>query len=112
MSVPTPTPDATPSPATAAPVPHAASATPAAPPVPPADVHAQFDVDGRIAWLTFNRPDARHAMTWTMYEALVQACDRVDADDQLRVLIIRSTGDKAFISVLVSDIRHSRVPRC
>lgn len=66
--------------------------------MPPADVHAQFDVDGRIAWLTFNRPDARHAMTWTMYEALVQACDRVDADDQLRVLIIRSTGDKAFIS--------------
>ena len=39
-----------------------------------------FDVDGPIAFLTFNRPEARNAMTWAMYEALVEACDRVDAD--------------------------------
>ena len=33
-----------------------------------------------VAFLTFNRPEARNAMTWDMYDALVDACDRVDAD--------------------------------
>ena len=31
-----------------------------------------------LATLTFNRPEARNAMTWEMYEALVAACERVD----------------------------------
>ena len=57
-----------------------------------------FEIDGRIAFLTFNRPDARNAMTWDMYEALVQACDRVDGHDAVRVFVLRATGDKAFIS--------------
>ena len=30
-----------------------------------------FDVDGPLAILTFNRPEARNAMTWEMYDALV-----------------------------------------
>ena len=38
-----------------------------------------FETDGPIATLTFNRPEARNAMTWEMYQALVDACDRVDA---------------------------------
>ena len=54
--------------------------------------------DGPLAILTFNRPEARNAMTWDMYAALVEACDRVDADDALRVLILRGAGGKAFIA--------------
>ena len=60
--------------------------------------HMLFDVEGQIARLTINRPDARNAMTWTMYEALVDACDEVDRRDDVRVLIVRAAGDKAFIS--------------
>jgi enoyl-CoA hydratase len=33
-----------------------------------------------------------------MYESLVAACDRVDADDALRVLVLRGAGGKAFIA--------------
>ena len=33
------------------------------------DVHA-LAIDGPIASLTFNRPDARNALTWEMYDAL------------------------------------------
>ena len=51
-----------------------------------------FDVDGPVAFLTFNRPDARNAMTWEMYEALVEACDRVDADANVRVFIRPRSG--------------------
>jgi len=57
-----------------------------------------FEVDDAIAILTFNRPQARNAMTWEMYDALVTACDRVEQDDSLRVLILRGAGGKAFVS--------------
>jgi enoyl-CoA hydratase/carnithine racemase len=57
-----------------------------------------FEIDGSIAILTFNRPQARNAMTWEMYDALVEACDRVDGDEALRVLILRGAGGKAFVS--------------
>jgi enoyl-CoA hydratase len=57
-----------------------------------------FDVDGPIAFLTFNRPEARNAMTWEMYEALMEACERVDADRNVRVFVLRGAGGKAFVS--------------
>ena len=57
-----------------------------------------FAIDGPIAVLTFNRPEARNAMTWEMYEGLVDACDRVDADDNVRVFVLRGAGGKAFVS--------------
>ena len=55
-----------------------------------------FEVEGPSAILTFNRPEARNAMTWAMYEALVEACERVDADSAVAALILRGAGGKAF----------------
>src|SRR5438067_13814129 len=60
--------------------------------------HTLFETDGSLAMLTFNRPEARNAMTWEMYDALVDACDRVDHDDQLRVLVLRGAGGQAFVA--------------
>src|SRR5207249_9555916 len=60
--------------------------------------HTVFETDGPLAILTFNRPEARNAMTWEMYEALVAACERVDADANLRVLDLRGAGGKAFVA--------------
>src|SRR6476661_1664563 len=59
---------------------------------------AIYESDGPIATLTFNRPEARNAMTWEMYEALVDACDRVDDDPAVRVLILKGAGEKAFVA--------------
>jgi enoyl-CoA hydratase/carnithine racemase len=61
-------------------------------------VSAIFETDGALAILTFNRPEARNAMTWEMYDALVAACERTDSDDQVRVLILRGAGGKAFVA--------------
>jgi enoyl-CoA hydratase/carnithine racemase len=61
-------------------------------------MHTIYDTDGGIATLTFNRPEARNAMTWEMYEDLVAACDRVDSDDAIRVLVFRGAGGKAFVA--------------
>ena len=57
-----------------------------------------FETDAPLAMLTFTRPEARNAMTWEMYDALVDACDRVDRDPSLRVLVLRGAGSKAFIA--------------
>jgi enoyl-CoA hydratase/carnithine racemase len=57
-----------------------------------------YSVNGAIATLTFNRPEARNAMTWEMYQALVDACHRVEGDAAIRVLVLRGAGGKAFIS--------------
>lgn len=57
-----------------------------------------FYKDGPVATITFNRPDARNAMTWAMYEGLYEACEKVDADEELRVLVLRGAGDKAFVA--------------
>jgi enoyl-CoA hydratase len=60
--------------------------------------HTIYESEGPIATFTFNRPEARNAMTWDMYQALVEACDRVDADSAIRVLILKGAGGKAFVA--------------
>ena len=68
-----------------------------------------FDTDGSIAILTFNRPEARNAMTWEMYDALAAACDRVEQDAGIRALILRGAGGKAFVSGTdISQFREFR----
>jgi len=57
-----------------------------------------FECDGAIATVTFNRPEARNAMTWAMYDGLVNACETVDADSAIRVMILRGAGGKAFVA--------------
>jgi len=60
--------------------------------------HTVFEADGPVATLTFNRPEARNAMTWEMYQALVEACERVDRDAAIQVLVFRGAGGKAFVA--------------
>jgi len=57
-----------------------------------------WEREGALALLTFNRPEARNAMTWAMYDGLAAGCDAVDTDDELRVLILRGAGGKAFVA--------------
>jgi enoyl-CoA hydratase/carnithine racemase len=58
----------------------------------------RFERRGSTAFITFNRPEARNAMTWEMYEALFAGCEEVDADDDVRVLVLRGAGEKAFVA--------------
>jgi enoyl-CoA hydratase/carnithine racemase len=60
--------------------------------------------DGRVAIVTFNRPEARNAMTFEMYDQLHEACDRFDGDPEVRVVILRGAGDRSFASG--TDIRQ------
>ena len=53
---------------------------------------------GGVLTVTFNRPRQRNAMTWGMYEGLYEACERADADDDIRVMVLRAAGEKAFVA--------------
>jgi enoyl-CoA hydratase/carnithine racemase len=64
----------------------------------PIMTHTKYETDAPLAILTFNRPEARNAMTWEMYEALVDACEQVDRDARIRVLILRGAGGRAFVA--------------
>lgn len=59
---------------------------------------------GLALTVTFNRPRQRNAMTWSMYDGLYQACERADADDDVRVLLLRGAGADAFVAG--TDIRQ------
>ncbi len=50
-----------------------------------------WDIDGSVGTLTLARPHARNALTWDMYDAIVEACDLVDRSPA-RVLIVRGSG--------------------
>jgi enoyl-CoA hydratase len=63
-----------------------------------------YERRGAVAIITFNRPHARNAMTFAMYEALLAHCDEIDADDEIRVLVLRGAGGRAFVSG--TDIRQ------
>src|SRR4051812_44329412 len=60
--------------------------------------HIAVERDGAIVTLTFNRPEARNAMTWAMYERLAEVCEEVDADEAVRVLVLKGAGGKAFVA--------------
>ncbi|MGH9346138.1 MAG: enoyl-CoA hydratase [Vicinamibacterales bacterium] len=55
-----------------------------------------FSIEPPLAFFTFNRPEARNALTWEMYRGLAEACDAVDAATDVRVLVVRGAGGKAF----------------
>lgn len=58
----------------------------------------ELHIDGPVASILFNRPDARNAMTWAMYEELEKACQTIEKNSSIRVVTLRGVGGKAFIA--------------
>lgn len=59
---------------------------------------------GAVAWVTFDRPEARNAFTYDMYTRLTELCAELADDDATRVVVFQGRGDDAFVSG--SDIRR------
>lgn len=55
-----------------------------------------YEVRDGIGFITFNRPQARNAMTFAMYERMAQICVEANQDRDIRVLVLTGAGDKAF----------------
>lgn len=55
-------------------------------------------IEGPIGWIVFENPGKHNAMSVAMWEALSGAVDALEADPQVRVLVLRGAGDQAFVS--------------
>ena len=53
-------------------------------------------LSGQTLWITFNRPEARNALTFAMYEALADLCRNVPEDGSVRAVVLSGAGGKAF----------------
>ena len=55
-----------------------------------------YDKRGEVGWITFNRPQARNALTFAMYEGVAEICGRIAHTREVKALVITGAGDKAF----------------
>ncbi len=65
---------------------------------PAPDNDLLYDARDGIGRITFNRPQARNAFTFAMYERLAQICAKANSDRSIKVLVLQGAGDKAFAS--------------
>jgi enoyl-CoA hydratase len=55
-----------------------------------------YEVNDGVGRITFNRPQARNALTFRMYERLSEICREATADSSVKVLVLTGAGEKAF----------------
>lgn len=58
----------------------------------------ELAVEQGVAMVTFNRPQARNAMTWAMYQQLSCHCEQFKADPSVRAVVFRGAGGQAFVA--------------
>jgi enoyl-CoA hydratase/carnithine racemase len=54
--------------------------------------------EGALAWLVFDHPERRNAVSLAMWEAIPACAAALDADPEVRVVVLRGAGDQAFVS--------------
>lgn len=52
--------------------------------------------EGGLATVTMNRPDKMNAFTQPMYERFGEIFEELDADDDVRCILVQGAGDRAF----------------
>ena len=57
-----------------------------------------YEVDGPLAFITFNRPERMNAVNDATIEELDRALAEVEGNPDLRVLILTGAGEKAFVA--------------
>lgn len=76
-----------------------------------ADDELLYEVRDGIARVTFNRPQARNALTFAMYERLASVCAEVDADRSIKAMLLTGAGDRAFAAGTdISQFRAFNTP--
>lgn len=71
-----------------------------------------FDLTGHVATITLNRPEAMNSFTQAMLDDFAAIWQRVKGDDEIRVVVLRAAGERAFctgMDVKEGIDRHSNV---
>lgn len=61
-----------------------------------ADNELLYEIRDGVGWVTLNRPEARNALTFAMYEGLAEICRTVPTDGSVKCIVVMGAGDKAF----------------
>jgi enoyl-CoA hydratase len=70
-----------------------------------------YEVREGIAYVTFNRPQARNAFTFAMYDRLTEICATADADRSIKAMLLTGAGEKAFAAGTdISQFRAFNTP--
>lgn len=56
------------------------------------------EITDGIGWMTFSNPDRHNAMSTAMNRAIPAIIDAFTADPDVRVIVMRGAGDRAFVS--------------
>lgn len=62
------------------------------------DGAVHLHIEAGVASVRFDRPQARNAMTWAMYEQLMAICRQLHQDASVRVVTLRGAGGEAFVA--------------
>src|SRR3546814_11003082 len=54
--------------------------------------------EGGIVWMICNAPDRRNAVSFAMWQAIPKILKAFAEDDEVRVVVMRGEGGKAFVS--------------
>ena len=55
-------------------------------------------VENGVGWITFNQPEKRNAVSLDMWQAIPKIVSAFTDDDEVRVVVMKGAGDKAFVS--------------
>jgi len=66
--------------------------------------------EGAIGWLIFDHEERRNAINVEMWAAIPGLASELDADGDIRVVVLRGAGEQAFVSGAdISEFEHTRV---
>ena len=70
------------------------------------------EVDGPIGWLIFNNPKRHNALSLDMWAAIPRIVADFVAEEQVRLIVLRGAGDRAFVSGAdISEFEQVRASR-
>ena len=69
----------------------------------------EFEIDGHVAHITLNRPEAMNALNPELRHALSQHLDEIEHNDDIWLAVITGAGERAFCAG--ADLKHRALER-
>ena len=79
----------------------------------PHDSDAELTTErrGAVRWVVFNRPEARNALTWNMYDRLLEVCREVNQEAGVRAMVLTGAGGSFVAGTDISQFREFTTPQ-
>lgn len=67
------------------------------------------EIDGKIGWIIFNRPEKKNALSLAMWKAIPEILSDYEQNPEIRVIVIRGNGNDAFVAGAdISEFKENR----